>query len=65
MLRFPGKSWMALLLFRPEQTPSVVLETKQTVQRLASVAVTVDVEVVSGKKILGFLRLRNKGNYGY
>ena len=63
MLRSSGKSWMALLLFLPEQTPSVVLETKQTVQRFASVAVTVDVEVVSGKKILGFLTLRNNGNY--
>ena len=65
MLRSSVKSWIAILLFLPEHTPSVVLETKQTVQRFASVAVTVDVEVVSGKKTLGFLTLRNNGNQNY
>lgn len=59
MLRSSKTSSVTILLFLPEHTPSVVLETKQTVHKLASVAVTVEVEVVSGKKILGFLTLRN------
>ena len=62
MLTFSDDSSLAILLFLPEQTPSVVLDTKQTVHKFASVAVTVEVEVVSGKKILGFLTLYNSGN---
>ena len=62
MLRSSDTSSVTILLFLPEQTPSVVLETKQTVHKLASVAVTVEVEVVSGKKTRGFLTLRNNGN---
>ena len=62
MLTFSDDSSLAILLFLPEQTPSVVLDTKQTVHKFASVAVTVEVEVVSGKKILGFLTLNNSGN---
>ena len=58
MLRSSVKSWMTFLLFLPEQTPSEVLDTKQTVHKLASVAVMVEVEVVRGKKTLGFLKLR-------
>ena len=61
MLTSSETSSKAILLFLPEQTPSVVLDTKQTVHRFASVAVTVEVEVVRGKKILGFLTLRNNG----
>ena len=62
MLTFSDDSSLTILLFLPEQTPSVVLDTKQTVHKFASVAVTVEVEVVSGKKILGFLTLKNSGN---
>ena len=46
-----------LLLLLLLQTPRVVLFLKQTVQRFPSVSVTVEVEVVRGKKILGFLIL--------
>ena len=46
-----------LLLRLLLQTPRVVLFLKQTVQRFPSVSVTVEVEVVRGKKILGFLIL--------
>ena len=60
MLRSSEKSSMTILFFLPEQTPSVVLETKQTVHKFASVAVTVEVEVVRGKKTLGFLTLRRE-----
>ena len=66
MLTSSETSSKTILLFLPEQTPSVVLDTKQTVHRSASVAVTVEVEVVRGKKILGFLTMGNNGNYdGY
>ena len=66
MLTSSETSSKTILLFLPEQTPSVVLDTKQTVHRFASVAVTVEVEVVRGKKIRGFLTLRYNGNYdGY
>ena len=51
---------LIILLFLFLHTPSVVLVLKQTVHRLASVAVTVEVEVVKGKKILGFLTLKIK-----
>ena len=58
MLTSSETSSVIILLFLPEQTPSVVLDTKQTVHKFASVAVTVEVEVVRGKKILGFLTLK-------
>ena len=62
MLTFSDDSSLTTLLFLPEQTPSVVLDTKQTVHKFASVAVTVEVEVVSGRKILGFLTLKHNNN---
>ena len=60
LISVKDRSSTIILLFRLLQTPSVVLVLKQTVQRSASVAVTVEVEVVKGKKILGFLTLITK-----
>ena len=57
LISVKDRSSTIILLLRLLQTPSVVLVLKQTVQRSASVAVTVEVEVVKGKKILGFLTL--------